>query len=591
MGLKLLSSLQNRVFLASSLVAILTIAFAAHFVTGRIAGEAEAELRRGLNEAGSLVEKHHAARLETLTVHARLIADLPKLKAAVETGDSTTVQPIAVDYRSRVGSDLFVVTNRRGDVLGALGRSGTARVDGAAIRGGLAGREVTTFQAEGARILHVVTVPILFDDPPEVMGTLSLGFSLDDALAAQFKAVTASEVGFAVEGNIRASTFPAASRPALAPVLQADGVMSITIDGNEYVALRRPLTPSVEAGAPVALILRSRTERLSFLRTLRTALLVAALVAILVAVIMSYAVARTVTRPLAAITTAMREMRDTGDLALKIPPGRSWDDEDANLLATTFNSLTEAILRFQRAAAQRDRLSALGRLSTVMAHEIRNPLMILKACARTFRRAELPGEELREAAADIDHEVARLDRIVQDVLDFARPVNVEPGTVDLNALCRDAVAAAFAGTADAACGLRLDPEVPPVVTDGERLRAVLVNILANARDAVAAKAAEDGGGVAAPAVELATSRIGGDRVAIVVSDRGSGISPADLPHVFEPYFTTKRTGTGLGLAIAKNVVDCLGGVIAARSRTTEGTEIQVELPLAGPRAASSGAGA
>ena len=69
-------------------------------------------------------------------------------------------------------------------------------------------------------------------------------------------------------------------------------------------------------------------------------------------------------------------------------------------------------------------------------------------------------------------------------------------------------------------------------------------------------------------------------VAIVVADRGIGIAAADLPHVFDPYFTTRRTGTGLGLAIAKNIVEALGGVITVRSRPTEGTEVRIDLPAA-----------
>ena len=80
----------------------------------------------------------------------------------------------------------------------------------------------------------------------------------------------------------------------------------------------------------------------------------------------------------------MREMAATGDLTRRIalPPDARWDDEDARLLATTFNTMTDSIARFQREAAQRERLSSLGRLSTVVAHEIRNPLMIIKTALR-----------------------------------------------------------------------------------------------------------------------------------------------------------------------------------------------------------------
>ena len=144
----------------------------------------------------------------------------------------------------------------------------------------------------------------------------------------------------------------------------------------------------------------------------------------LLATVLSYAVARTVTRPLAAITGVMREVAATGDLTRKIPPrsGR-WEDEDARLLASTFNTLTDSIARFEKEAAQRERLSSLGRLSSVVAHEIRNPLMIIKSAVTDAAPAGRRTQDARqEALQDIDAEVVRLNRIVSEVLDYAKPI-------------------------------------------------------------------------------------------------------------------------------------------------------------------------
>ena len=292
---------------------------------------------------------------------------------------------------------------------------------------------------------------------------------------------------------------------------------------------------------------------------------------------LSYGVARTVTRPLAAITAAMREMSTTGDLTRKIAlEPAHWADEDAGILARTFNSLTDSIAAFQKDAAQRERLSALGRLSTVVAHEVRNPLMIIKASLRVLRQGTARAEAAKEAVADIDEEVARLERVVNEVLDFARPIRCEVGPTDLNALCRNAAQASLSGQKTPGIALRLDPSLPGVMTDGERVRTALVNILSNARDAVAARPEPPSPGP--PEVELSTAPSPAGGVAIVVADRGIGIAASDLPHVFDPYYTTRRTGTGLGLAIAKNIVEALGGAITVRSRPQEGTEVRIELP-------------
>jgi signal transduction histidine kinase len=579
--MRLLSSLQNRIFLASATVAVLSIAFPIHFVTSRLEREVEAELERGLGESASLVEQQHAARLQSLVLMARLIADLPKLKAAVDTNEPTTVQPLAADYRELVSSDLFAVANRSGEVLAALGGPAGAIADRSAIQAALAGRESTTFRAQPDGVLEMVTVPIGMERPgtPEVLGALSLGFILNDGLAVGFKRVTAGEVAFAADGTVRASSLPRADDRDLARVLGRPEISTVRLGENEYVALSRPLAPGGER-APVAIVLRSRTERLLFLRTFRTALVVAALVAVMVAIATSYALARTVTRPLAAITAAMHEMTATGDLARKIRLGRSWDDEDARVLAATFDTLTDSIARFQREAALRERLSALGRLSTVIAHEIRNPLMVIKASLRTLARENVSADEVRELAADIDHEVTRLNLIVDDVLDFARPVRLEYAPADLEALCRDVVAATLPRNGTPRCHVAIEPGLGPVTTDAERLRTALVNILANARDAALARSARGSETPFATDIEVRVSAPRPGRVVLEVEDHGMGIDLADLPHVFDPYFTTKRTGSGLGLAIAKNIVDAMGGAISAQSRPGEGTRIRIDRPAA-----------
>jgi signal transduction histidine kinase len=577
--MKALSSLQNRVFLASAVVALLSIVFAIRFVTVRLGREAEAQLRKGLRESATLVQENYAARLDTLSLLARLIADLPKLKAAVETGDPPTVRPLALDYKARVKADLLAVTNREGTVLVALGGADTAPADRGSTRTDLAGQESTTLRAtpEGA-LQQIVTVPIAIGiEPPEVLGALTLGFALNDQLAAQLKAVTASEVALVEGRRILASTLPH-RYDAILGALAADGPATAPLDGNEYVALRQPLESGPGQGQLAALVLRSRTERLEFLQTLRAALAFAAVVAVFGAVLLSYAISRTVTRPLAAITATMRDVAATGDLTRKIALPGGWYDEDARVVASTFNTFTDSIARFQQEAALRERLSALGRLSTVIAHEVRNPLMIIKTALRSLRREGASAPEIQDAAADIDQEVARLNRIVGDVLDFARPLKLAYGPADLNALCREAVAAARAAEPSPDFRLSLEEAMPAIVTDGERLRTALVNVLSNARDAVIGRLAGRDGGEAD--VEVTTRALGPERVAIVIEDRGEGIDPADLPHIFEPYYTTKRTGTGLGLAIARNIVDALGGVLSATSRPGDGTTIRIELPVA-----------
>lgn len=575
------SSLRSRIFLTTALLAVLSIGAAVYLVSMRVTREIEAALQREMVSTGTLVEQLRTTKGETFSTMARLIADAPKLKAAVDTNDPPTVQDIADEYQSQLRSSLLLVTNRTGQVLASVGTSpaaALAMVNQPSVRRALESRESLSLVPQPGGILHLVTVPIsLGVAQPDVLGTLSVGFLLDAAFAAQLKSLTGSEIAFGMDGRILASTLPGDDRDALSELLRdSQNPRNVTLHTQEFVVLSRSLNEaSARSGAgPVALVLRSRTEQLRFLRTIRTELAGMAVVAVLLATLFSFAVARTITRPLAAITRVMREVAATGDLTRKIalPGGARWDDEDARLLATTFNTLTDSVSRAQREIAQKERLSSLGRLSTVIAHEVRNPLMIIKAALHTLRQPDLSAAAMREAAADIDGEVTRLNRIVNDVLDFARPIRFELAPADVNALCRESALAAQAAPG-ATVDLDLDPSVPSIVTDAERMRVALVNLIVNARHAV---------GDEPMPVTLSTTR-GESGVSIVVADRGAGIERADLPRVFDPYFTTKRGGTGLGLPIAKNIVEGLGGTIAVVSEPSQGTRILIELPLDPPR--------
>jgi two-component system, NtrC family, sensor histidine kinase HydH len=166
------------------------------------------------------------------------------------------------------------------------------------------------------------------------------------------------------------------------------------------------------------------------------------------------------------------------------------------------------------------------------------------------------------------------------VLDFARPIKFDVAAADLNALARDAVHAAEAAAGADGVRLSLDPDLPAVRTDAERLRQALVNIIGNAIQAVA-----DATGAGGSNVRIRTARLERPRGAVItVSDSGPGIPAADLPRVFEPFFTTRRTGTGIGLAISRNIIEGLGGRITVASEQGRGTDVRIELPLDGPSA-------
>ena len=590
--MNLFSSLTNRIFFASALLTVVAIAVAVYRVNVAVTAQSENELRRGITEAGTLLEEYRTRMFEHFAREGRLVADLSNMKAAMTT-DPLTVKPIADRYQGQIGCDLLLVTDPAGAVLATSGRLKTddpATRLREAVADAKRGKETVSLWPYTGGVIQVVTVPSFLvsrGSDPEFVGTVTVGFSLDAETAQQFKRLTNSEIAFAVDGRVEASTLPEQYGSQLESLVGTEDVQVIQLGDGEYVAVSRilPLQASVSHASstkgPVAtaLILRSRTERLRFLNAVHRELAVTAFLAVMAATLVSYAVARTVTRPLDTITATMREMATTGDLTRKIAlsPNARWEDEDARLLANTFNTMTDSIGRFQREAAQRERLSSLGRLSTVVAHEIRNPLMIIRTALRTLKQGTGHSPEVEGAIADIDEEVTRLNRIVTEVLDFARPIKFDLAAVNVNALCEDAARAVGSEEPGVAAHLDLDRQIGEIVTDGERVRLALVNVLTNARHAVLART--DRPAAAARAIELVTRNATPGRVSIEVRDRGVGIAPDDLSRVFDPFFTTRRTGTGLGLAITRRIIEGLGGTITVTSRPGHGTDVRIELPV------------
>ncbi len=540
-----LGSLSNRIFLASALLAALSIGAALFFVRARLTTEAQQALDRDVLTAATIVDRQQAALFETFTRTATLLADQPRFKAALDTNDAPTVEPIAAEFQRQVGADVLVVEGRRGNHLARLGD-------------------------DTYGVVRLVSVPVMVDQ--DRLGILTLGYRLDDRQAEDMKAMTGAEIAFVASGRVQASTLGPASYD-LVPGGGIDGQSTrIHVGDTEYLTLSRALHPET-AGRPASVVvMHSVTARMRTLAAIQTFLLALAAGSVLLAIGLSYAVARTVTRPLATITDHMRQVAASGDLTrrLALANDDGWYDEDARVLAGTFNSLTEAVTRFQREAAQRERLSSLGRLSTVIAHEVRNPLMIIKGSLRTLMRGGATTVDVNDAAADIDEEVARLDRLVHDVLDFARPIRFDCDPVDINGVCEDAIKAVSSGSG-ARPAYRAGPHLPAIVTDRERVRTVLINLLTNAQHAVAGLEPPRTGSV----VMAATAA--GHRIVITVADNGPGIAPDDAPRIFDPYFTTRRGGTGLGLAISRNIVEGLGGTLTVTSRPGEGTEFRLEL--------------
>ena len=218
-----------------------------------------------------------------------------------------------------------------------------------------------------------------------------------------------------------------------------------------------------------------------------------------------------------------------------------------------------------------DRLAAMGELTAGVAHEVRNPLGVIRASVQLLEDAKGDPSRTHEAAKVIKEEIDRLDRVIKALLDFGRPSKPTLVHTDLNEVLQDIVLFTnrFAKQSDVLIVEKLDENLPPVHGDPDQLKQVFLNLVANAVQAM-----DKTGGT----ITIET-RAAGEYVEVSVADNGPGIAAVDLPKVFDPFFTKRAEGTGLGLTIVHRIIDEHEGHIEVESGP-EGTVFNVTLPAA-----------
>ncbi len=230
-------------------------------------------------------------------------------------------------------------------------------------------------------------------------------------------------------------------------------------------------------------------------------------------------------------------------------------------------------------------LASLGELTAGVAHEINNPIGIIKTYADYLEQSVLMDDPMREDFQAIRNEAERCQKIVRRMLDFSNPEIRDMTSVDMRELAEDTATLVFRDEGGSGIRLRLDlaDNAPAVRGDPVQLKQALMNILLNARQVM-----EDWRGHGAPEdfepqVEVAVRRGAGPRapVRIEVRDNGPGIAPGDVERAFEPFYTKRKEGTGLGLAITRRIVEAHDGTIRIQPIREGGTLVAIELPMEG----------
>jgi PAS domain S-box-containing protein len=232
-----------------------------------------------------------------------------------------------------------------------------------------------------------------------------------------------------------------------------------------------------------------------------------------------------------------------------------------------------------RHLAHLQRLAAVGELTAAIAHEVRQPLAAMianvDAAAMLLNSANPPLSELREIISDIRADDIRASEILTRIQGFTRKQDTHRQALDLNSIITDTLHLIAGDIRKRRVEIRADlaPGLPLVFAVRTQLQQVLINLVINGMDAMANAPQPD------RHLTVQTARNGDDRIEVVLTDCGCGISPEILSHIFESFFTTKEKGTGLGLSIARSIVESHGGRIWAHNNPSGGATFHFTLPV------------
>lgn len=227
----------------------------------------------------------------------------------------------------------------------------------------------------------------------------------------------------------------------------------------------------------------------------------------------------------------------------------------------------------QEKVKRQEKLAAIGHLAAGIAHEIRNPLSSIKGLATYFLGLSRDRSQEQSAARTMVQEVDRLNRVVTELLEFARPSELQPEQCEVNQLVRHSLGLVHRDAESKRVHVRFEPEEEELwaYLDQDRLNQALLNLYLNAIQAM-----QEGG-----ELEVQT-RAQGSQVRISVSDTGTGIAQSELEKIFDPYFTSKKSGTGLGLAVVDKIVQAHQGRIKVQSNPGQGSSFVLLLPVNSP---------
>jgi signal transduction histidine kinase len=518
------------------------------------------------------------SRLSRLASVSLILSQMSDVRKAFGTGDQATIHDTAGELWSKVSEEnaLFLVTDPRGRLVASL--SGVPESDAwhqLAVVAQAAKRfpeQATGFMLKEGRLYQVAVTPVYVQSGRGLglLDVLVAGYNVDHLVAQRLKESTGgSEFLFLSGGKVIASTLNPRATGELAKAIAAGAGRTIhrISDGvTEYAPLVTPLQDIERHTIGELWIFRSFENARQALMVLRRNIILLGLLAVLAGLGLTYLLARNIMRPVEKLDRAAAEVaRQNYDYRVPVD-----SRDELGRLAETFNNMCASIQSARRELIRHERISTIGRLSSSIVHDLRNPLAAIYGGAEIMVDSEIAPPQLKRLAGNIYRASRRIQELLQDL------VNVGRGKTEGAEVCRlyEVAAAACDSLAPAAesQGVTVRIEVPESVElpiERARVERVFINLVDNALEAMPA------GG----AIHIGAT-VDSDAATIQVTDTGPGISPDIREHLFQPFVSSgKKNGLGLGLALSRQTILDHGGDMWVESEPGRGARFFIRLPL------------
>ncbi len=563
-------------------------------------------IREEVRSSVANYQSFQAQQEESLTRAAALLANLPDVRALMSTEDSTTIEDASTDVWKLSGSDLLVLANRSGNVV-ALRTSSGGFDPGTAqglLRQSLERGESRGWWFGGGHLYEVWLQPIYFGLPSQntTLGLLALGHEVNQRAAGEFASVASGEVTFNFDGVPVASTLPPALQSELARRIReqsqnlSDDAQEIQLGPEHYLA--RTVSLSQSGGPRVSLtVLKSFDKATLFLNGLNRVLIGLGLFSILAGSTLVFWISNSYTKPLAGLVAGVRALGQ-GDFSY--PLDTNGGDEVAEVteafarMRGSLESTQQEQRQLEERLRQAHKMEAVGRLAGGIAHDFNNLLTIIRGNSDLLKDREGVDAFHQRCVEQIQKASDRAVTMTRQLLAFSRMQVLQPRVMDLNL-----TVAEMGKMLPRLIGEHIeysfspDPKLDSVKADPVQIEQVILNLAANARDAM-----PRGGNLSVKTSNVVVDEAGAEKrppmipgqyILLSVSDTGDGMDEATRARIFEPFFTTKELGkgTGLGLATVYGVVKQSGGFIWVESSPGAGTTFEIYIPRAIGKTAKS----